>query len=109
MSVNLGTRGPEEARELVEYAPWLMERSPRCDARAEIPIDLRDLGVGNEMDGPWQIGHKTADEYGRVGKRSREVDEMDGLNYRTGGVRELEHSHGDLPLLERAVLDHVCC
>ena len=22
--------------------------------------------LGNEMDGPWQIGHKTADEYGRL-------------------------------------------
>ena len=30
------------------------------------PHDVRVWCLGNEMDGPWQIGHKTADEYGRL-------------------------------------------
>ena len=30
------------------------------------PYDVRLWCLGNEMDGPWQIGHKTADEYGRL-------------------------------------------
>ena len=30
------------------------------------PWDVKLWCLGNEMDGPWQIGHKTADEYGRL-------------------------------------------
>jgi len=32
----------------------------------EKPHDIRLWCLGNEMDGPWQMGHKTAREYGRV-------------------------------------------
>src|SRR5690606_41501368 len=30
------------------------------------PHGIRMWCLGNEMDGPWQIGHKTAEEYGRL-------------------------------------------
>jgi alpha-N-arabinofuranosidase len=30
------------------------------------PHDVRMWCLGNEMDGPWQTGHKTAAEYGRL-------------------------------------------
>ena len=32
----------------------------------EQPHDIKLWCLGNEMDGPWQMGHKTAAEYGRV-------------------------------------------
>ena len=42
------------------------------------PHDIKLWCLGNEMDGPWQEGHKTADEYGRLaeeaGKAMRLVD-----------------------------------
>ena len=46
-------------------------RAPRwSDLRvangAEDPYGIKLWCLGNEMDGPWQIGHKTADEYGRL-------------------------------------------
>src|SRR5690606_37605525 len=69
MAVNLGTRGPQEAAELVEYAnhPGGTRLSDlrRANGSAD-PFGIRLWCLGNEMDGPWQIGAKTADEYGRL-------------------------------------------
>ncbi|MEV6482542.1 alpha-N-arabinofuranosidase [Streptomyces sp. NPDC051576] len=69
MAINLGTRGVAEALELQEYA-----NHPAGTALSEQRIahgDKEPFGInlwclGNEMDGPWQTGHKTAEEYGRV-------------------------------------------
>ncbi len=80
-AINLGTRGVNEARELVEYANHpggtaLSDR--RIKNGAKDPFDIKLWCLGNELDGPWQIGHKTADEYGRLaqeaGKAMRFVD-----------------------------------
>jgi alpha-N-arabinofuranosidase len=80
-AVNLGTRGVDAARRLVEYAnhPGGTELSDlRRRNGAEEPFGITLWCLGNEMDGPWQIGHKTADEYGRLaleaGKAMRLVD-----------------------------------
>ena len=69
MAVNLGTRGPEEARQLVEYCnhPGGTEYSDRRRANGfEEPFGIKVWCLGNEMDGPWQMGAKTATEYGRI-------------------------------------------
>ncbi len=68
-AVNLGTRGVDEARALVEYAnhPGGTALSDRRRANGhDEPFDIRLWCLGNEMDGPWQMGAKTADEYGRL-------------------------------------------
>ncbi|GEL97906.1 arabinosylfuranosidase ArfA [Cellulomonas terrae] len=72
-AVNLGTRGVEEARALVEYAnhPGGTELSDRRRKNGhEDPFDIRLWCLGNEMDGPWQMGAKTADEYGRLAQEA---------------------------------------
>ncbi|WLQ43251.1 alpha-N-arabinofuranosidase [Streptomyces laculatispora] len=69
MAVNLGTRGVQEAIELQEYAnhPAGTELSERRIAHGDKdPFGIKLWCLGNEMDGPWQTGHKTAEEYGRV-------------------------------------------
>ncbi|MEU1126856.1 alpha-N-arabinofuranosidase [Streptomyces sp. NPDC005899] len=69
LAVNLGTRGVQEAVELQEYAnhPSGTELSDRRVAHGdEDPFGIRLWCLGNEMDGPWQTGHKTAREYGRL-------------------------------------------
>jgi alpha-N-arabinofuranosidase len=69
MAVNLGTRGVQEACDLLEYAnlPAGTTFSDQRVAHGEKqPHDVRMWCLGNEMDGPWQVGHKTANEYGRV-------------------------------------------
>jgi alpha-N-arabinofuranosidase len=69
LAVNLGTRGVDAARNLVEYCNHL-EGSYWCDLRrshgVEKPHGVKVWCLGNEMDGSWQIGHKTAAEYGRL-------------------------------------------
>ncbi|MCG5218519.1 arabinosylfuranosidase ArfA [Streptosporangium soli] len=69
MAVNLGTRGIQEACDLLEYAnhPGGTRLSDlRIKHGAAEPYGIGLWCLGNEMDGPWQIGHKTADEYGRL-------------------------------------------
>ena len=65
LATNMGTRGVDAARHLVEYC-----NAPRgtewADRRPGDPYGVRVWCIGNEMDGPWQIGHKTAAEYGRL-------------------------------------------
>ena len=81
MAVNLGTRGVQEACDLLEYANHpggtaLSDLRVRHGQRE--PHGIRLWCLGNELDGPWQTGHKTADEYGRLAvetaKAMRQVD-----------------------------------
>ncbi|MFC9246340.1 alpha-N-arabinofuranosidase [Streptomyces sp. NPDC057136] len=69
MAVNLGTRGVAEAIELQEYAnhPGGTALSDqRVEHGDKDPFGIKLWCLGNEMDGPWQTGHKTAEEYARV-------------------------------------------
>ena len=69
MAVNLGTRGVQEALDLLEYCnmPGGTQWSDRRRANgANDPYRIKMWCLGNEMDGPWQTGHKTAREYGRL-------------------------------------------
>jgi alpha-L-arabinofuranosidase len=69
MTVNLGTRGVPEACDLLEYCnhPEGTELSDlrRANGSKE-PHGIRLWCLGNELDGPWQVGQKSADEYGRL-------------------------------------------
>jgi alpha-N-arabinofuranosidase len=69
MAVNLGTRGIQEALDLLEYCnvPGGTYYSDLRRANGhEEPYRITMWCLGNEMDGPWQIGHKTAEEYARL-------------------------------------------
>lgn len=69
MAINLGTRGIDAARNLLEYCNhpggtyW---SDLRKQHGYKEPHKIKTWCLGNEMDGPWQIGHKTAEEYGRL-------------------------------------------
>ncbi len=69
MTVNLGTRGVQEACDLLEYCN-LPDGTYFSDMRVahgvKEPHGIKYWCLGNEMDGPWQTGHKTAEEYGRL-------------------------------------------
>jgi alpha-N-arabinofuranosidase len=68
-AVNLGTRGGDAARNMVEYC-----NHPGGTTLSELrkkhgwdePHDIKFWCLGNEMDGPWQMESKTAVEYGRI-------------------------------------------
>lgn len=75
-AVNLGTRGLDEARNAVEYANHASGTywsDLRRKNGADKPFDIKLWCIGNEMDGPWQIGQKTAYEYGRSANETAKV------------------------------------
>jgi alpha-N-arabinofuranosidase len=69
LAVNLGSKGFTEALAMLEYCNhpggsyWsdLRRKNGSPD-----PHDVRVWCLGNEMDGPWQMNHRTAHEYGRI-------------------------------------------
>ncbi|TXR56759.1 arabinosylfuranosidase ArfA [Quadrisphaera setariae] len=80
-AVNLGTRGLQEACDVLEYAnhPSGTKFSDlrRSHGRQD-PYGIKLWCLGNEMDGPWQTGHKTAHEYARLaGETARAMRQVD--------------------------------
>ena len=69
MAVNLGTRGIADAKNLLEYCNFeggTYYSDLRKKHGYEKPHAIKTWCLGNEMDGPWQTGHKTAEEYGHL-------------------------------------------
>ncbi|WP_460747139.1 alpha-N-arabinofuranosidase [Micromonospora schwarzwaldensis] len=74
--VNLGTRGPKDAADLVEYCNHpagtrLSDRRRRNGAPD--PFGVKLWGLGNEMDGSWQVGHRSARSYGEVAAQAAQA------------------------------------
>jgi alpha-N-arabinofuranosidase len=79
--INAGYGTVNEAREWVEYTNearhtyWADQR--RKNGR-EKPYNVKIWGLGNEIDGPWQLGHKNAEDYTKfaleAAKAMRRVD-----------------------------------
>ena len=75
-AVNLGSKGPDEARSAVEYSNhkggtyW---SDLRVKNGAKDPFGIKLWCLGNEMDGPWQMGQKTAYEYGRTANEAAKM------------------------------------
>lgn len=73
LAVNLGTRGTLEALDLLEYSNI---RSGTALSEQRIANGKTDgFGVkmwclGNEMDGPWQLGHRSAEDYGKIASQT---------------------------------------
>ena len=75
-AVNLGTRGADEARNIVEYCNFPKDTyysDLRKSHGVKDPYNFKLWCLGNEMDGPWQICHRTAAEYGRVAAEAAKV------------------------------------
>jgi alpha-N-arabinofuranosidase len=117
MAVNLGTRGLQEALDLLEYCN-VHSGTHFSDLRrrngSAAPYDVRMWCLGNEMDGPWQTGHTTALEYGRLAaataRAMRQIDPdltlvacgSSGPDMPTFGAWEatvLEETYDDVDLL----------
>jgi alpha-L-arabinofuranosidase len=81
LAVNLGTRGTAEALDLLEYTNirgGTAFSQQRIDNGRTEPFGVGMWCLGNEMDGPWQLGHRSADDYGKLAARTakamRQVD-----------------------------------
>ena len=75
-AVNLGTKGIENAASFLEYCNMpegTMYSDMRVRHGVQNPYKVKMWCLGNEMDGDWQIGHKTAEEYGRLAAETAKV------------------------------------
>ena len=72
-AVNLGTRGVQEALDVLEYAN-IRSGTKLSDARiangVPEPYGITMWCLGNEMDGPWQLGHRSASDYGKIASQT---------------------------------------
>lgn len=73
LAVNLGTRGVTEALDLLEYtnidSGTALSDQRISNGRTD-PFAIRMWCLGNEMDGPWQLGHRSADDYGKLASQT---------------------------------------
>jgi len=73
LALNLGTRGTLEALDLLEYTN-IASGSSWSDLRIangrESAFGVGMWCLGNEMDGPWQLGHRSADDYGKLASQT---------------------------------------
>ena len=116
MTVNLGTGTPEEARNWVEYCnspTGSLYSNMRAANGSTEPYDLKLWCLGNEMDGPWQLGHVPADQYAiraqQAAKLMKDVDPF--LELDAEGVASGDHQPSTR-MLHRSVrraLPANCC
>ncbi|GAB0116291.1 arabinosylfuranosidase ArfA [Acidisoma sp. 7E03] len=107
--VNLGTKGPDEARQFLEYCNHA-GGSQLSDLRRahgwEKPHDVKFWCLGNEMDGPWQICHKTAAEYGRAALETAKVMRWVDPTVQLAACGSSHRSMPSFGAWEYEVLDH---
>ena len=73
LAVNLGTRGPLEALDLLEYSNIASGTALAEQRIANGKTDAFGISMwclGNEMDGPWQLGHRSAEDYGKLASQT---------------------------------------
>jgi alpha-N-arabinofuranosidase len=107
--VNLGTRGPDEARHYVEYCnhPGGTALSKlRQQHGAEAPHAVKLWCLGNEMDGPWQICRKTPEEYGRIALETGKLMKMVDPTIELAACGSSAHDMPTYGVWEDRVLEH---
>ena len=109
MAVNLGTRGIDAALDLLEYTnhPSGTALSDQRIANGAVePYGITMWCLGNEMDGPWQVGHMSADDYGKIAARTASAMKTADKNLELvvcGSSGSAMPTFGDW---ERTVLEH---
>lgn len=109
MAVNLGTRGIDAARNLLEYCNH-PEGTYWSDLRRQHgyqqPHAIKTWCLGNEMDGPWQVGQKTPDEYGRIAKETAKAMRLVDPTIELVSCGSSNSNMPTFPEWEATTLDH---
>lgn len=72
----------------------------------EQPHKIKTWCLGNEMDGPWQIGHKTAEEYGRLAVESAKAMRLIDPDIELVSCGSSSSTMPTFPEWEATTLDH---
>ncbi|MEX1031084.1 MAG: alpha-N-arabinofuranosidase [Paenibacillaceae bacterium] len=109
MAVNLGTRGIDAARNLLEYCnhpSGTYYSDLRKSHGYKQPHNIKTWCLGNEMDGPWQVGHKTMDEYGRLALETAKAMRLVDPTIELVACGSSNSSMPTFPHWEATVLEH---
>lgn len=108
-AVNMGTGTPQDAGDLVEYCNF-EKGTYWSDLRRknghEKPYAIKTWCIGNEMDGPWQICHMTADDYGKKARETMKIMRWTDESIKTVVCGSASTSMPTYPEWDRIVLEH---
>ena len=108
-AVNMGTGTPQDAGDLVEYCNfeggtyWSDLRAKNGHKK---PYGIKTWCVGNEMDGPWQIGHLDADDYGKKALEAAKIMKWTDDSIKLVVCGSATTSMPTYPSWDRTVLEH---
>lgn len=109
LALNLGTRGTADALNLLEYTnldtPTKFAKQRVENGRVE-PFNVGMWCLGNELDGPWQLGHKSADDYGRLAAEVAAAMRQMQPNLELVACGSSKPTMATFPDWELTVLDH---
>ncbi|MEO5805802.1 alpha-N-arabinofuranosidase [Devosia sp.] len=109
LAVNLGSRGVDDARNFLEYVnhPGGSYYSDlRIKNGRKEPWNVKMWCLGNEMDGPWQVGHKDAAEYGKLAANTARAMRMFDNTLELIVCGSSNADMASYPDWERIVLEH---
>ncbi|MDQ4138551.1 MAG: alpha-L-arabinofuranosidase, partial [Actinomycetota bacterium] len=109
MAVNLGTRGMDAALDLLEYVnhPGGTRLSDQRIANGGVePYGIKMWCLGNEMDGSWQVGAMSADDYGKIAARTATAMRMIEPDLELVACGSSSSSMPTFGEWERVVLEH---
>jgi len=109
MALNLGTRGVADAVNLLEYCnhPGGSKYSDlRIAHGAKEPYGIKTWCLGNELDGSWQVGYKTMQEYGRLAAQTAKAMKMLDPEIELVACGSSGSGIKTFPEWEATVLDH---
>jgi alpha-N-arabinofuranosidase len=107
LALNLGLGSVKSALELIEYTnhPGGTEISEQRVANGSVaPHDVRHWCLGNELDGAWQLGHRSAEGYAAIAANAANAIRMFDADLKLVAVGS---SNADMPTFgewERVVL-----
>ena len=110
VTVNLGTGTPEEARNWVEYCNCPVGSryaNLRAENGSEAPYQVKLWGLGNEMDGPWQLGHVPADQYAILAQQAAKLMKDTDPNIETVACGTCSISLPTYMEWDRTVLEYI--
>lgn len=109
LAVNMGTGTPKDAAEMVEYSNF-SKGTALSDLRRkngqDAPYNVKLWCVGNEMDGPWQVGQLSAEDYGKKARESAKMMKLVDNTIETVVVGSSSSEMDTFPMWDRTVLEH---
>ena len=110
LAVNLGTGTPKEAGNLVEYTnhPGNTYWSDlRIQNGQKDPYNVKVWCLGNEMDGPWQIGQLNAEDYGKKAREAAKIMKWVDPTIKLVACGSSTAEMPTFPEWDRVVLEHL--